>query len=104
MASNFEQYLHQFTDYYKKSLSRRIIIGLICGFLVWGILLIFSLIMKQVFRDIYFQTLFNDVPGIGFIFGFVLTLEIWGLIPRPSPDITEDPNKDDKINEEDIPE
>lgn len=101
MVSNFEHYLHQFTDYYKKSISRRIIIGGICGILVWGFLLIFSLIMKQVFLDTFFQTLFNDIPGLGLIFGFVLALEIWGLIPRPSSDITEVPTKeDDKSDEE----
>jgi hypothetical protein len=55
------------------------------GGLLWGILLVFSMIVRPFFNsNTFFQTFLKDLPGIGLIFGLLITLEIWGLIPHPA--------------------
>jgi hypothetical protein len=55
------------------------------GGLLWGILLVFSMIVRPFFNNnTFLQTFLKDLPGIGLIFGLLITLEIWGLIPHPT--------------------
>ncbi|MFX0184430.1 MAG: hypothetical protein ACFE95_15215 [Candidatus Hodarchaeota archaeon] len=84
MVHNLTLYLNKFTEYYKESLLRRFFIGIVMGGLLWGILLVFSILARPFFNNnIFFQTFLKDLPGIGLILGLLITLEIWGLIPHP---------------------
>ncbi len=61
-----------------------------------GLLLIFAIILVTIGLEVLFGenvwwgTFMNDLRGLGLIAGVLLALEVWGLIPHPIEDTTEE--------------
>ncbi len=75
-----------FEDYYRmsqRSPTNKLIFGLIAGLGVWFIGIILSILFNDIVsKNTFGETFFHDLPGLMLVIGFVLTLELWGLIPR----------------------
>ncbi len=75
-----------FVDTYKlsqRSRTSRFISGLLVGLIVWitGVILAF-LLNPFVGDNTFGKTFLHDLPGFTLVFGLVLLLELWGLIPH----------------------
>jgi hypothetical protein len=85
-------------DYYKysqKSRLTRFIFGIRTCLIVWGTGILLEFILSPfVSNNIFGETLLHDLPGFTLVFGLILLLEFWGLIPHlkntDSAGITED--------------
>jgi len=73
-------------DYYEftqRSLSSRIIFGLLTGLIVWLIGIFLAIILNPfVAKNTFGKTFLHDLPGFALVIGLVLLLELWGLIPH----------------------
>ncbi len=87
MKKKISGYFNSFTDYYEKSLIKRIFVGLIVGGFLWfcifGITLIFDLFINDA---IWWETFLKDLPFLGFILAILVSMQIWGLLPQPMND------------------
>ena len=92
MSEKLVEYFNIFSAYYQKSLFRRIIVGFLIGSLLWGSILILSNILTIFQNDIWFEIFLHDLPLIGTILAFIVTLQIWGLLPQPTSKINENIN------------
>ena len=78
------------------SFLHRFTVGLLIGIVIWLIGLLVSLILNPFVENNTFGTTFlHDLPAITLIFGLVIALDIWGLLPSP-----EEAEKEKEKNQE----
>ena len=74
-----------FEDLYKqsqRSRSSQIIYGLLAGLIVWLTGIVLALIINPfIGNNTFIKTFLNDLPGVSLVFGLVILLELWGIIP-----------------------
>ena len=89
-----------FSEFYQKSLIRRLIIGLLIGSSLWfTIFLVSNLFYFMQIEDIWFETFLHDLPLVGAILALLVSLQIWGLLPQPTnSDENEQMSKDKEEN------
>jgi hypothetical protein len=84
------QIVSEIQSFSERSPLHRFFAGILIGTFIWLIGLVISLGLNPFVGDNTFgETLLHDLPGIALIFGLVITLEIWGLLPRPIEDTDE---------------
>ncbi len=92
MAS--KQFYEPLADLYSKT-QQNTRLKLISG-IIMGLLLILAIILATIGLEIifsestYWQIFINDIRGLSIVAGVVLALEVWGLIPHPIEDTTEE--------------
>ena len=92
MAS--KQYYQPLADLYSRTQQNNI--SKLFGGIIMGLLLIFAIIFVSILLEAifgesnYWKTFFNDIRGLGIVAGVLLALEVWGLIPHPIEDTTEE--------------
>lgn len=96
MRTKFFGYLETFSDYYQATITRRLVVGLVIGILVWICIFAFALVLGIfVENNLWLKTVQLDLPGIGGIIALLVTFQIWGLLPQPSSDVEEYPSSTD---------
>ena len=89
-----KQYKESLANLYSKTQQNNI--SKLFGGVIMGLLLIFAIIFVSILLEAifgesnYWKTFFNDIRGLGLIAGILLALEVWGLIPHPIEDTTEE--------------
>lgn len=90
IKTKFSRYLHDFSQFYSETLIRRTIIGIFCGIIVYLIFLVSTYILESILWDSAFsQSLLHDFPLIGLICSFIVSLEVFGLIPHPPSELSD---------------
>jgi hypothetical protein len=90
IKTNFSRYIHDFSQFYSESLVRRVIIGIFSGIIVYLFFFVLTYILEIILWDSTFsQSLLHDFPLIGLICSFVVSLEVFGLIPHPPSEIND---------------
>ncbi|UCG01210.1 MAG: hypothetical protein JSW11_16530 [Candidatus Heimdallarchaeota archaeon] len=85
MSSRVVEYFSNFSDYYQKTLLRRLIVGLIIGSILWLSLFLLSNILAIILdNNIWWDTFLYDLPLVGAIIALIVTLQIWGILPQPA--------------------
>ena len=73
-------------DIYKlsqRSRTTRFFSGILVGLIVWLTGIAFAFLLNPFVGDnVFVKTFLHDLPGFTLVFGLVLLLEFWGLIPR----------------------
>ncbi|MHA2293780.1 MAG: hypothetical protein ACXACK_16585 [Candidatus Hodarchaeales archaeon] len=83
MKMEITDYYNDFKEYYKVNPLRRFLIGLIVGILFGSSVYVISIFLRILSEDIFWNSILNDLPGIGGILGLAITLQMWGLLPQP---------------------
>ncbi len=84
LKTDLSKYIYDFSQFYSASLKRRAIIGVICGIIVNLIFMLMTFIFEIILWDNAFnQSFLHDFPLIGLICSFIVSLEVFGLIPHP---------------------
>ena len=90
IKTNFSKYLQYFSEFYSASIARRILIGIISGVIVYLSFLALTYLLQLVLWDSPFnQSFIHDFPLIGLICSFIVSLEVFGLIPHPPFEISD---------------
>jgi hypothetical protein len=94
MTERIAESFNSFSDYYQKTLLRRLIVGSIVGSLLWFSIFLFSNILYFFQNnDIWLGTFLHDLPLVGAILALLVSLQIWGLLPQPTNDNQENKSK-----------
>jgi hypothetical protein len=84
------QIVSEINSFSERSPLHRFLSGILIGSFIWVVGLVISLRLNPfVGNNTFGETFLHDLPGIALIFGLVITLEIWGLLPRPIEDTDE---------------
>ncbi|MFW9906858.1 MAG: hypothetical protein ACFFFH_21315 [Candidatus Thorarchaeota archaeon] len=84
MTKKITEIYNNYSDFYQKSLFRRLLIGLFFGFFVWFSIFAVSVVLNFIGNDdIWLETFIHDLPLVGVILALLFTLQIWGLLPQP---------------------
>lgn len=84
LKTDLSKYIYDFSQFYSASLKRRAFIGIISGIIVYLIFILMTYIMELIIGDNAFnQSFLHDFPLIGLICSFIVSLEVFGLIPHP---------------------
>ncbi len=84
MTERIAEFFNSFSDYYQKTLLRRLIVGSVVGSLFWFSIFLFSNILYFFQNDdIWLGTFQHDLPLVGAILALLVSLQIWGLLPQP---------------------
>jgi hypothetical protein len=93
MTERLTEIFNNFSDFYKKTLIRRLVSGFFVGSIVWFILFIISNLLSFVANDdVWMGTFLHDLPLVGAILALLITLQIWGLLPQPTSSNLDDLN------------
>ena len=91
MAS--KQFYEPLTNLYartQKNTVSKLFSGVIMGFLLFIAIVIVTIGIELVLgADDWIGTFTHDIRALGIVAGFVLTLEVWGLLPHPTNDVIE---------------
>ena len=90
LKTDISKYIFDFSQFYSASLKRRAIIGVFSGIIVYLIFFVLTKILELILWDSAFNhSLIHDFPLIGLICSFVVSLEVFGLIPHPPSEISD---------------
>lgn len=79
----FQSY-DDFLNYSQQTLPRRTFFGILVGFILWFSSFILSLLLDLIIgNNTWGSTFLHDMPGFGLILALIVTLDFWGLLPRP---------------------
>ncbi|MFX1508650.1 MAG: hypothetical protein ACFFDC_21415 [Promethearchaeota archaeon] len=85
MTKRLKEIYNKFWDFYQKTLTRRLLIGLYVGSMVWFIIFTVTNLLSIIgIDDIWLRTFLHDLPLMGAILALLVTLQIWGLLPQPT--------------------
>ncbi|MFX0123943.1 MAG: hypothetical protein ACFFAE_09915 [Candidatus Hodarchaeota archaeon] len=111
MTERIVESLNHFSNYYQKTLLRRLIVGLVVGSLLYLSIFILTNILILMQNDtVWWGTFLHDLPLVGAILALLVSLQIWGLLPQPTDNKqstevgNEDPNKEKTDSEKKYPE
>ncbi len=92
MAS--KQFYEPLTNLYSKTQKNtvsKLYSGVIMGLLLFLVIVIVTIGIELLLgADDWIGTFTHDMRGLGIVAGLILTLEVWGLLPHPTNDVSED--------------
>jgi hypothetical protein len=88
-----EQFNEPLTNLYSKTQQNsvtKLFSGIILGLLLFFAIVVFALGLELILdTSEWIQVFVHDLQALGIVAGFLLTLEVWGLIPHVTKDIKE---------------
>jgi len=107
MSEKIVKYYSNFSDYYQKTLLRRLIVGFILGSFLWISVFLLASLLNVIQFDLWWEIFLHELPLLGAILALIVTLQIWGLLPQPANEedeqLSSTTNKEKKnMNNEDI--
>jgi len=89
MSEKIVEYFNSFSDYYQKTLLRRLIVGIILGSFLWVTIFLISNVLNFIQNDIWWEIFLHELPQVGAVLALIVTLQIWGLLPQPANEVDE---------------
>ena len=87
-----KQFQEPLTNIYSKTQKNtvsKLYSGVIMGLLLFIIIVLVTIVIELVLgTEGWIGTFTHDFRALGIVAGLILTLEIWGLLPRPTKEIS----------------